>query len=39
MGIYYINRLIVKGPIIGEGGTVNKGLPNRPMSAASENAS
>ena len=39
MGIYYINRLIVKGPIIGEGGTANKGLPNRPMSAASENAS
>jgi len=37
MGVYYINRLIVKGPIIGQGGRVEKGVPNRPMSAATEN--
>jgi cytochrome d ubiquinol oxidase subunit I len=37
MGIYYINRLIVKGPIVGEGGAIKKGVPNRPMSAASDN--
>jgi cytochrome d ubiquinol oxidase subunit I len=36
MGIYYINRLIAKGPIVGEDGAIKKGVPNRPMSAASE---
>jgi cytochrome d ubiquinol oxidase subunit I len=39
MGIYYINRLIVKGPVVGEGGKVSTGVPNRPMSAASESRS
>ncbi len=39
MGIYYINRLIVKGPIVGEGGTIKKGVANRPMSAAADNQS
>jgi cytochrome d ubiquinol oxidase subunit I len=39
MGIYYINRLIAKGPIVGEGGKVMKGMANRPMSAASDNQS
>jgi cytochrome d ubiquinol oxidase subunit I len=39
MGIYYINRLIVKGPIIGEGGATQKGMANRPMSAAADNKS
>jgi cytochrome d ubiquinol oxidase subunit I len=39
MGIYYINRLIVKGPVVGEGGKVRTGVPNRPMSAASESRS
>jgi cytochrome d ubiquinol oxidase subunit I len=35
-GIYYINRLIVKGPVIGAGGKAAEGLPNRPMSAAKD---
>ena len=39
MGIYYINRLIVKGPIVGEGGTIKKGVANRPMSAAADSQS
>ncbi len=37
MGIYYINRLIVKGPAPALSAQPERGVPNRPMSAATEN--
>ncbi len=37
MGIYYINRLIEKGPA-GEAVKAEEGVPSRPMSAATEAA-
>jgi cytochrome d ubiquinol oxidase subunit I len=37
MGIYYINRLIAKGPVVAAGAPAS-GVPNRPLSMESGDA-